>query len=224
MITERISRLKKMLIEQSLLVENMLDICFSGYISQKPEKLQQTAALETVVDRMDNDIDEMCMDLIALHNPECKNLRLIMAVMKINVDLERMADLTVNIAGSYLFLLQKPIYKPIIELAKLAKDTKIMLQSAMSAFVYEDVELALEVRQKDQFIDRLQDRIFKILISNMNIKVETALHMNLIAHCYERIADLSTNVAENTIYVCEGSIVKHSSKLVKVQNEETYNG
>ncbi|MCF7793689.1 MAG: phosphate signaling complex protein PhoU [Candidatus Cloacimonetes bacterium] len=220
MLSERIGKLKKMLIEQSMLIENMMELCFKGYIEKKPENLNQVLALETVVNKMDNDIDELCMNLIALHTPECRNLRMILAIMKINIELERMGDLTVNIARSYKFLLQKPFYKPIIELAKLAKDAKKMLQNAMSAFIYEDNELALDVRKQDDSIDRLHDRIFKLLINNMKISVEIALHMNRISKNYERIADLSTNIAENTIYICQGDIVKHVPKCLPVQSNE----
>ncbi len=220
MLKEKVSKVKKMLIEQSMLVENMLELCFKGYIEKKPENLDQVMALEMVVNRMDNDIDELCHNLIALHSPECRNLRTILSVLKINMDLERMGDLAVNIAKSYQFLLQKPFYKPIIELAKLAKDTKIMLQSAMTAFIYEDNELAMQVRERDDFIDRLHDRIFKLLISNMKITVEAALHMNRISKNYERIADLSTNIAENTIYICQGNIVKHEPQKKDSQIKE----
>lgn len=220
MLTERISKLKKMLIEESMLIENMLELSFKGYIEKKLENLDQVLALETIVNKMDNDIDELCMDLIALHTPECRNLRMIAAIMKINIDLERMGDLTVNIAKSYKFLLQKPFYKPIIDLAKLAKDTKFMLQSAMTAFIYEDNELALEVRKQDDYIDRLHDRIFKLLIGNVRVTVEVALHMNRISKNYERIADLSTNIAENTIYICQGKIAKHEPKNLNLKTSE----
>lgn len=220
MLSERIGKLKKMLIEQSLLIENMMELSFRGYIENKPEKLDQVLALESIVNRMDNDIDELCMNLIALHTPECRNLRTIVSVLKINIDLERMGDLTANIARSYQFLLNRPYYKPIIELSKLAKDAKLMLKNAMNAFIVEDCELAAEVRESDEYIDRMHDRIFKLLIENMKISVEAALHMNRISKCYERIADLSTNIAENTIYMCQGNIVKHEPKLGKAQNEE----
>ena len=221
MLTERIDKLKKMLIEQSMLIENMLDYCFEGYIEKKAEKLEQVLALELVVDRLDNDIDELCMSLIALHNPECKNLRTIMAVLKINIDLERMGDLATNIARGYQFLMQKPFFQPVIDLAKLAKDTKQMLQNAMNAFIYDDHQLAAEVRERDEVIDRLHDKIFRFLMENVNITTEVALYMNSIAKNYERIADLSTNIAENTIFVCRGNNVKHEPKFGKAQNKES---
>ncbi|MBN1327133.1 MAG: phosphate signaling complex protein PhoU [Candidatus Cloacimonetes bacterium] len=220
MLTERISKLKKMLIEQSLLVENILELSITGYITKKPENWKQVAALETVVDRMDNEIDEYCMNLIALHNPECKNLRMVMAVMKINIDLERMADLVVKISESYGFLLYKPVDKPIIKLAEMAKETKKILQNAISAFIYEDIELALKIREQDHFIDRLHDQIFNILISDMKVTVESALHIKRISQNYERIADLSTNIAENTIYICRGDILKHSYRFAETGNGE----
>lgn len=220
MLNKKLTELKKLLIEESLIIERMLDFCFKGYIEKKSDKINQVFAMEEMVNTLDNKIDDFCTSLIALHNPEAKNLRIILAISKINNDLERMGDLALNIAKSYLLLINKPCYKPVLELAKLAKDTKSMLQSAMSAFIYEDMELAEEVRARDYFIDRLHDRIFKILINNMKISVEIALNLNRISKNYERIADLSTNIAENTIYMCEGNNVKHDHKFLKVQNDE----
>ena len=220
MLNKKLTELKKLLIEESLIIERMLDFCFNGYIEKKSNKINQVFALEETVNSLDNKIDDFCTSLIALHNPEAKNLRTVLVIFKMNNDLERMGDLALNISKSYLLLIKKPYYKPVIELAKLAKDTKSMLQSAMSAFIYEDMELAEEVRARDYFIDSLHDRIFKILINNMKISVEIALNLNRISKNYERIADLSTNIAENTIYMCEGNNVKHDHKFLKVQNNE----
>ena len=220
MLNKKLTKLKKLLIDESLIIERMLDFCFEGYIEKMSDKITQVFAMEGMVNTLDNTIDDFCTNLIALHSPEAKNLRTILVISKINNDLERMGDLTLNIARSYLLLIQKPYYKPVIELAKLANDTKSMLQSAMSAFIYEDLELAKEVRARDYFIDRLHDSIFKLLINNIKISVEIALNLNRISKNYERIADLSTNIAENTIYMCEGDNVRHEHKLLKVQNNE----
>ena len=220
MLDKKLTELKKLLIDESLIIEKMLNFCFKGYIEKIGDKIEQVFALEEMVNTLDNKIDDFCTNLIALHSPEAKNLRTILAISKINNDLERMGDLTLNIAKSYLLLIQKPYYKPVIELAKLARDTKSMLQSAMSAFIYEDLELAEEVRARDYFIDRLHDRIFKLLINNVKISVEIALNLNRISKNYERIADLSTNIAENTIYMCEGDNVKHDKKSLKIQDNK----
>jgi phosphate transport system protein len=220
MLNKKLTELKKLLIDESLIIEKMLDFCFEGYIEKISDKITQVFAMEEMVNTLDNKIDDFCTSLIALHNPEAKSLRIVLVISKMNNDLERMGDLALNIAKSYLFLIQKPYYKPVIELAKLAKDTKSMLQSAMSAFIYEDTELAEEVRARDYFIDRQHDRIFKLLINNVKISVEIALNLNRISKNYERIADLSTNIAENTIYMCKGNNVKHDKKSLKIQNNE----
>ena len=220
MLNKKLTELKKLLIDESLIIEKMLDFCFEGYIEKMSDKITQVFAMEEMVNTLDNKIDDFCTSLIALHNPEAKSLRIVLVISKMNNDLERMGDLALNIAKSYLLLIQKPYYKPVIELAKLAKDTKSMLQSAMSAFIYEDTELAEEVRARDYFIDRLHDRIFKLLINNVKISVEIALNLNRISKNYERIADLSTNIAENTIYMCKGNNVKHDKKSLKIQNYE----
>ena len=220
MLNKKLTELKKLLIDESLIIERMLDFCFEGYIEKMSDKITQVFPMEEMVNTLDNKIDDFCTSLIALHNPEAKNLRTILVISKINNDLERMGDLSLNIAKSYLLLIQKPYYKPVIELAKLDRDTKSMLQSAMSAFIYEDLELAEKVRARDYFIDRMHDRIFKLIINNIKISVEIALNLNRISKNYERIADLSTNIAENTIYMCEGDNVKHDHKLLKVQNNE----
>ena len=106
-----------------------------------------------------------------------------------------------------------------VELAKLARDSKKMLQRAMNAFIHEDIDLSRAVCAEDDFIDKLHDRIFENLIRSMNISVEAALHINRISKNYERIADLSTNIAQNTIYICQGRIEKHVPKLAKTQNK-----
>ena len=136
-------------------------------------------------------------------------------ISKMNNDLERMGDLAVNIAENAEYLIKKPAIKQYHNLPTMAEQTKEMLHDAITAFISEDRKLADKVCESDDVVDDLNEQIYRVLITYMMEDpkiIKRALKINKIAASLERIADLSTNIAEETIYIAIGQDIKHQTK------------
>jgi phosphate transport system protein len=165
------------------------------------------------IDRLELRIDEKCIDLIARYQPMAKDLRLIATGMKINAELERIADLAVDIAQRTLELVDKPLLKPLIDIPKLTAVAQNMITMAIESFVNGDIELAKKVVLADPEADRLRNAIQEELINDYMVKdgatAPRAVQLLLIARFLERICDHTTNIAENVIYMVQAEVVKH---------------
>ena len=165
------------------------------------------------IDRLELRIDEKCIDLIARYQPMAKDLRLIATGMKINAELERIADLAVDIAQRTLELVDKPLLKPLIDIPKLTAVAQNMITMAIESFVKGDIELAKKVVLSDPEADRLRNAIQEELINDYMVKdgatAPRAVQLLLIARFLERICDHTTNIAENVIYMVQAEVVKH---------------
>ncbi|MDD4856828.1 MAG: phosphate signaling complex protein PhoU [Candidatus Krumholzibacteria bacterium] len=165
------------------------------------------------IDRLELRIDEKCIDLIARFQPMAKDLRLITTGMKINADMERIADLAVDIAQRTLELVDKPQLKPLVDIPKLTAVAQMMIRMAIESFVKGDIELAKKVVLSDPQADELRNAIQQELIEDYMVKdgstAPRAVQLLLIARFLERICDHTTNIAENVIYMVEAEVVKH---------------
>ncbi|HZX10682.1 MAG TPA: phosphate signaling complex protein PhoU, partial [Acidobacteriota bacterium] len=150
--------------------------------------------------------------VMAKFQPTAKDLRLILMILKMNNDLERMADHAVNIAERSLFLIKNPMVKPLIDIPKSAEITIHMLKDSIDSFVKEDSRLAKSVCERDEKIDNLNDQILRELITYMFTDpstIERSIKLIQISNNFERIADLATNICEDVIYIVEGKVIKH---------------
>lgn len=174
---------------------------------------QQVIDQDAKIDELELAIDEKCIDLIARYQPMAKDLRFITTGMKINAELERIADLAVDIAERVLELADKPLLKPLIDIPKLSEVAQKMVRQAIDAFIARDVQLAREVALSDPEADRLRDAIQDELINDFLSKdaksAGRAVPLLLIARHLERICDHATNIAEDVIYMVEAKVVKH---------------
>ncbi len=165
------------------------------------------------VDELELEIDGKCIDLIARHQPMAGDLRFIATGMKINAELERIADLAVDIAQRVLELIDKPILKPLIDIPRLSIIAQNMVRDAIDAFVKKDVGLAKKVVLSDSDADKLRNLVQEELINDYMAKdpsfATRAVPLLLIARHLERICDHTTNIAEDVIYMVEGKVVKH---------------
>ncbi len=215
MLPERMNELKFRLIEYAALVENMIDKSIRG-LSEKEaallvEVMQQD---EPRANNFDREIDEMCTTLIAQFEPVARDLRLVLMIVKMNKDLERMADHAVNISESSIFLISRPFLKSSEDVRIMAKTATTMLKDSIDAFVREDVNLARAVCEQDNIVDDLVDKVREELTDFMHGEhdgIKRSLHLIRISHNLERIADLSTNICEEVIYIVEGKDIKHHS-------------
>ncbi len=170
--------------------------------------------LDSRVDELENLIDEKCIDLIARYQPMAGDLRFITTGMKINAELERIADLAVDICQRVLELVGKPLLKPLIDIPKLSTIAQEMIKKAIEAFINKDVVLARSVRAMDAQADNLRDMVSDELINEYMVKdgstADRAVPLLLISRYLERICDHTTNIAEDVVYMVEGKVVKHS--------------
>jgi len=170
---------------------------------------------DRLIDRMELDIDERCLRLLALQQPMAKDLRFITAALKINNDLERVGDHGVNIAGSVMRLAGKPLLKPLIDIPRMAELASDMLHESLDAFVRRDAEKARRICIRDDVVDQLNDQIFRELVSYMVEDPKTitrAMELILVARNLERVADLATNVAEEVVFIAEARVIKHHAE------------
>jgi len=179
------------------------------------DKLQAQEVIDhdDKIDELELEIDEKCVDLIARHQPMAGDLRFITIGMKINAELERIADLAVDISQRVLELADKPLLKPLIDIPKLSVVAQNMVRDAIDAFVKRDIGLAKKVVLSDEEADRLRNLVQEELVNDYMAKdpgtAPRAVPLLLIARHLERICDHTTNIAEDVIYMVEGRVVKH---------------
>lgn len=165
------------------------------------------------IDKLELEVDEKCIDLIARYQPMAKDLRLITTGMKINAELERIADIAVDIAQRTLEIVDKPLLKPLIDIPKLATVAQNMVRMAIDAFIKGDIALAKKVLLSDAEADQLRNAIQEELIEDYMVKDGTtaprAVQLLLIARFLERICDHTTNIAEDVIYMVQAEVIRH---------------
>ncbi|MFO7650014.1 MAG: phosphate signaling complex protein PhoU, partial [bacterium] len=167
---------------------------------------------EPVVNRLEIDNEDAIINLMALHQPEAGNLRTLTACIKINNDLERIGDHAVNIAEAALYLVGVPQLKPLVDIPRMAEQAIGMLKGSLDAFTRGDPALARDVCVRDSIVDALNDQVKRELVTYMTSDakaINRALKLMMVSLNLERIADLATNLAEDTIYITTGEDIKH---------------
>ncbi len=214
MISAKIIDLKKSILFQATTVEKMIDKAIKGLVDKNKELLDEVIDKdEALANKYDVSIDEKCVALLALYHPEAKDLRTVVTISKMGIDLERIGDSAVNIAESALYLITKPTVKPFRNLPRLAEEAVKMLDDSINAFVNEDAESAINICRSDYIVNELRDQIIRELITYMADDpraIERSIHLIRISDNLERVADLSTNIAEDTVYIVKGKIIKHN--------------
>ncbi len=213
MLKEKINELKKALLESSNLAEKMVRESIQGLLKKDENLLEKVMKKkEPMMNESEIKIDRMCTNLIARFQPEASYLRTILMVFRINYELERIGDLAVNISESARFLIKRPEVKPLIDIPMMADISMEMLRDSINSFVDIDTEVAKNVLERDSIVDGLRDQILRELITFMAADpstIERSIHLIRISRNLERIADLSTNICEDVIFMVEGKIVKH---------------
>jgi len=213
MLEEKLVTLKGRLIEYASLVEKMIDLSIEGLLRKDKTHLEEVMNVyEPKANDMEIEIDEDCISLIAQFQPKAGDLRTIHTVMRMNNDLERMGDHAVNICESALFLLERPAVKPLIDIPRMAELSASMLKDSIASFIESDPKMAKLVCERDERVDELGEQVLRELITYMTsdtTTIERSLHLLRIARNLERIADLSTNICEDTIFMVDGRVIKH---------------
>lgn len=211
---EELSSLTAKLLLMGDSVENQLTDALSALVERNSDRANQVIANGDAVNKLDVDIDDTCLGLLALRKPQASDLRFITTVMKIAGNLERASDLAENIAERAIELNAEPQLKPYIDIPVLANRAGGMVKEALNAFAGRDTALARKVCRKDDFVDNLTEQIFRELLSFMledSRSISRAVRLVYIGKYYERIADHATNIAELVVYMVEGKIIRHMS-------------
>ncbi|MFA6358286.1 MAG: phosphate signaling complex protein PhoU [Candidatus Omnitrophota bacterium] len=176
-------------------------------------RAEQVIASDRIIDGWELKIDEECLELLALKQPMAGDLRFITMAMKISTDLERMADLAVDISQRVLELAGKPLLKPLVDIPKLTLLAQEMTRDSLKSFVNRDAELARKIILADRQADDLRDLVQQELLNDYMAKdkatILRAMPLLLVARHLERICDHATNIAEDVIYMIEAKVVKH---------------
>lgn len=207
-----ITQLRTDLVEQFGVVEQMISLSVRSLVERRPELAQQVIDTDDQVDATDIHIEEECLKLLALHQPVSADLRWLITAVKINGDLERMADLACNIAERSKSLDFFPLFVVPDDLTAMVHAVIEMVRSALDSFLEADVDLAHEVIRKDSAVDQfnvdLIDELQQIMRDDSEM-VEAAVHCFSASRHLERIADMATHVAEETVYLVSGEIIRH---------------
>lgn len=170
---------------------------------------------DDLINDLDIEIDERCFKLLALRQPVATDLRVIVAGVKINSDLERVGDFAVNIAEAALRYLEHPPVKPLIDIPRMADVAQGMLRDALDAYVALDTARARAVLSRDDVLDGLKSQVFRELLSFIlenPAKTEPALDLILVSRHLERVGDHATNIAEEVIFIVSGRDVRHHAQ------------
>jgi phosphate transport system protein len=195
------------------LVEEQIRQVMRALVERDDALAQSVVERDQQVNAYDIEVDETCVNLLALHQPTAGDLRFITTAMKIVTDLERMGDQAVNIAQRVLELNQEPQLKPYIDLPRMAEKAQRMVKESLDAFVARDTELARRVCAEDSEVDALKEQIFRELLTFMMEDPRTiprAIRLILISRFLERLADHATNIAEMVIYLVDAKMVRHT--------------
>jgi phosphate transport system protein len=194
------------------LAEKAVEFSINALTQRDAALAQKVIDEDSHIDQLEVKIDNLAVELIARVQPMASDLRFITAAMRINNDLERIGDHAVNIAQHTQELLNEPELKPLIDIPRMAALAQGMVKSALDAFVHSAVPQAIQVCSSDDEVDALEDQVLRELITYMANDPRTisrAIHLIMIAKNLERVADLSTNVAEEVVFMVEARSIKH---------------
>jgi len=203
--------LRDRLLGMGSLAETMIHKGIKALVDRDAALVQAVLAHEEEMDLLCIEIDDRCFTQLALRQPMASDLRFLVGAIKINSDLERIGDQAVSIALRSRSLITQPQLKPLIDIPRMAGVVQWMVRKSLDAFVQRDPELARLVIDEDDEVDNLRDQVFRELLTYMvgdTATIPRAIDLILISRNLERIADHSTNIAEDVIYIVRGEDVR----------------
>jgi len=215
---EELQKVKKNLLEMASLVEESITKALEALKKKDLKMASKIKEIDHRIDRFEIAIEDQCIELIARHQPVGTDLRFLIGVIKMNNDMERMGDHAVNIAGSVAFLIEQPRIKPVSNIWSMANEVKEMLKDSVKSFMDNDAERAQQVCTRDNVVDEMRDETIRILLTYMleqPDKIGSAIPLLLVAKNLERIADLTTNICEDVIYIAQARVIKHHAEEQK---------
>src|ERR1700736_5680120 len=219
---DQLSSLKETLLSMSSKAEERTDIAVEALMNRDREKATLVIDGDPELNRLEIEVEQAAVELLALQQPMARDLRFIIGAIKVSHDLERVGDHAVNIAESALRLADKPkVTIRIPEIEVMARRARKMLGESLDAFIRADGALGRQVCRDDDVVDSLHDSVFRVLLTHMMADPKTitpSLELLLAGRNLERIADLATNIGEDDVYLAEGKQIKHRNE------EERFSG
>ncbi len=207
--------LKEQILAMGASVEQAIELAVKGLIERNPELLVQVQELEKQIHLTNRKIDEACMQVLARQAPLARDLRLVLAIIKINADLKSMSRQAANMARSAKHYLKGSPLKPLIDLPQMAELTRSMVRQSLSALVKTDVALSQTVMAMDDSVDELKNKIVAELTEMMkqdSEAVDRAVNLIMVARNLERMGDHATNIAEGVVFIASGVDIRHGSQ------------
>jgi len=214
-VYEEFKELREKLFQMGLMVEGAIEKAKDALLERSSELATEVFENEKIINQLEIEIDEKGHALFALAQPVAGDLRLLAMILKINTDLERMGDHAVNIAQRAQSLVAEPLFLTGFPIEAMANATQRMVRNAIDCFMNENTELARHVLSSDDQIDDYNDSLYSSMMELMQkdaSSVNRAMHLVMIGHNLERLADLANNIAEDTIYYKQGKEVRHHSE------------
>jgi len=210
---EELQDLNNEILKMATFTEEAIHVSIQSLKDRDREMAQMVIDHDVRVDQLELIIDEKCLDLIARHQPMAKDLRFIATAMQLNGELERIADIAVDIAQRVLEIADEPLLKPLVTIPRLTAVATTMVKMAIDAFIARDIDLAKKVLMADPEADNLRNEIHRELVEEYMMKdpatCSRAVQLLLVARFLERICDHATYIAEDTIYMINGEFIKH---------------
>ncbi len=209
---KEIDKLKKNILILGSMFEESLNIAVSAVIDKGINEAEKIIENDTYIDRKEIEIEEECLKILALHQPVATDLRYVAACLKVNNELERIGDLVANIARRVIAITNDTENELCVDFKPMMDITRQMLKDALDSLIYMNSELALEVLEHDDIVDECNSRMFNDLQDHIRVNPEnTEFYINLlsVSRHLERIADCTTNIAEDVIYMIKGQIIRH---------------
>ena len=211
-IEHHIAQLKDSILRFGTIVEESISLSNTALFKQDVVLAQKVMANDAEIDRIEVELEEECLKVLALYQPVAADLRFVVAVLKINNDLERIGDLASNIAKTVSRLTITGPFKLPQEISIMAKQAEEMVKKSLDAVVKADSDLARQIREEDDVVDAGRQAVHRLVVQQIQEspeKVESLLQINSVSKHLERIADMATNIAEDVIYMVTGEIVRH---------------
>ena len=197
-------------------VEDIIESALQSLIDRDIELAKATILKDRIINQDEIDLDALCLQLLACRQPMASDLRFITITLKMVTDLERIADLAVNVCERVLHLSAKPALAPYVDIPAMGQIVRVMIHDSIDGFLERDVERARAVLERDDEVDELYHKVFRHLLELMNAQPEnihTGIQVQSVAKYLERMGDHATNLAEQVVFMLEGLDIRHEGKL-----------
>jgi phosphate transport system protein len=208
-----IERLKELLLRMGAMAEDQIEESIRALLARDSAVAQKVIDSDSEVDAMELNIDQHTIELLATMQPAATDLRFVATAMKITPELERIADLAVDVCERAIELNTEPPLKPLVDIPRLARMAQDMVRQSLDAFVRRDAALARQVIARDDEVDQLTEQSFRELLTYMledSKNISRAIRLTFVNKYFERIADGATNICEMVVYLVEGKVIKHT--------------